>query len=197
MANKRRTQIFGFLSAIAFLFSIIQMINVYAHDHDDDEDDDHKTEISQTRSNPQESWKNLSPATNAKWKTECASCHMLYPPGLLPERSWKKMMTGLDQHFGENASLDKTVRNEITEFLSTHSADRMPNKRGNKIARSIPPNEAPLRISETLYFRKKHDEVRPQTWKLKKVGSPANCIACHPSGETGNYSEHQIKIPRQ
>ena len=41
---------------------------------------------------------------NAKWKTECSGCHMLYHPGLLPERSWNKMMAGLEKHFGENAS---------------------------------------------------------------------------------------------
>ena len=42
----------------------------------------------------------------AMWKAECSSCHMAYHPGLLPERSWRKMMAELDKHFGQNASLD-------------------------------------------------------------------------------------------
>ncbi|MDD3343356.1 MAG: cytochrome b/b6 domain-containing protein, partial [Sulfurospirillaceae bacterium] len=37
---------------------------------------------------------------------ECISCHTLYPPFLLPERSWVAMMQTLDNHFGDDASLD-------------------------------------------------------------------------------------------
>ena len=50
---------------------------------------------------------NLAPAvSNPKWKNECSACHMAYPPALLPERSWRKMMLGLERHFGQDASLD-------------------------------------------------------------------------------------------
>ena len=47
----------------------------------------------------------LPSQVNAKWQQECASCHMAFPPGLLPAASWKKMMSGLDQHFGADASI--------------------------------------------------------------------------------------------
>ena len=43
---------------------------------------------------------------NPVYKEECGSCHMAYPPGLLPARSWTKVMSGLDNHFGDNAELD-------------------------------------------------------------------------------------------
>ncbi|MDZ4210776.1 MAG: cytochrome C, partial [Methylotenera sp.] len=62
----------------------------------------------------EDSGKQMPAVANAKWKAECGSCHMLYHPGLLPERSWNKMMAGLDKHFGENASLDTATRDEIT-----------------------------------------------------------------------------------
>lgn len=140
--------------------------------------------------------KSLPQVSHPKWKAECGSCHQLYHPGLLPERSWRKMMSGLDKHFGENASLDPLTQKEITEFLATHSADRSSSRRSGKIALSIPAQAAPLRISETPWFVHKHDEVRAEVWKRPKVGSPANCIACHGGAEQGDFSESRIKIPR-
>lgn len=138
----------------------------------------------------------MPPVTNAKWKTECSSCHMLYHPGLLPERSWNKMMSGLDNHFGENANLDTTTRDEITHFLAMNSADKQVNRRSSRINQSIPSNATPLRISETRYFTSKHDEVSAATFKRKSIGSASNCAACHKNAEKGDFSESQVKIPR-
>ena len=134
--------------------------------------------------------------TNAKWKAECGSCHMVYHPGLLPERSWKKVMAGLDKHFGENASLDATTQAEITKFLAENSADKQDNRRSNRINQSIAANATPMRISETRYFTAKHDEISANTFKRKSIGSAANCVACHKGAEKGDFSESQIRIPR-
>ena len=133
---------------------------------------------------------------NAKWKTECSGCHMLYHPGLLPERSWNKMMAGLDKHFGENASLDDASRDEIARFLALNSADKQDNRRSNRINQSIPAGATPLRISQTRYFTSKHDEIAASTFKRKSIGSAANCVACHQAAEKGDFSESQIRIPR-
>lgn len=138
----------------------------------------------------------LPVVSNAKWKAECSSCHMAYHPGLLPERSWKKMMAGLDKHFGENAALDPPTRAEIEQFLISNSADRVDNRRSQRITQSIAANEAPLRISETAYFKGKHDEISAATFKRKSIGSASNCIACHKGAEQGNFSESLVRIPR-
>lgn len=138
----------------------------------------------------------LPPVSNAKWKAECAGCHMLYHPALLPERSWRNMMSGLDKHFGENAMLDAPTRAEIEQFLVTNSADKTDNRRSRRMVQSIASNAAPLRISETRYFLSKHDEISPATFKRKSVGSAANCVACHRGAEQGDFSESQVKIPR-
>ena len=140
--------------------------------------------------------KQMPAVANAKWKAECASCHMLYHPALLPERSWTKIMTGVDKHFGENASLDAATRDEISRFLALNSADKQDNRRSNRINQSIPASATPLRISETRYFTSKHDEISSATFKRKSIGSAANCIACHKGAEKGDFSESQIKIPR-
>ncbi len=134
--------------------------------------------------------------TNAKWKAECGSCHMVYHPGLLPERSWNKVMAGLDKHFGENASLDAVTQNEIAKFLALNSADKQNNRRSNRINQSIPADATPIRISETRYFTSKHDEVSANTFKRKSIGSPSNCIACHKGAEKGDFSESQVRVPR-
>lgn len=138
----------------------------------------------------------LPAVSNAKWKAECSSCHMLYHPGLLPERSWQKMMGGLDQHFGENAALDAATRDEIARFLVANSADKLDNRRSSRINQSIPANAAPLRISETGYFISKHDEISPSTFKRSSIGSAANCAACHQGAQQGDFSESKVKIPR-
>ena len=98
----------------------------------------------------------LRQVANANWKAECASCHMLYHPGFLPARSWRKLMGGLDKHFGENASLAPATQQDITNFLVKHSADQS----GAKYAKSIPATSTPLRITETAWFKREHDEVR-------------------------------------
>ncbi len=134
----------------------------------------------------------LPPVSNTHWKAECGSCHMLYPPGFLPERSWRTLMSGLDKHFGENASIDSVAQQDITNFLATHSADQS----GAKYAKSIPATSTPLRITETAWFKREHREVRADVWKRVKIGSPSNCMACHQSAEQGDFSEDKVAIPR-
>lgn len=138
----------------------------------------------------------MLPVTHAKWKAECSSCHTLYHPNLLPEKSWNKIMAGLDQHFGENASLDAITRDEITRFLALHSAEKSDNRRAQRINQSISASDVPIRITQTRYFMSKHDEISASTFKRKSIGSTANCIACHQGAEKGNFSESQVKIPR-
>jgi hypothetical protein len=138
----------------------------------------------------------LPTVANAAWQAECTSCHEAYHPGLLPARSWQAVMGGLDRHFGENAALDAATRDEVTRFLVANAADRNGNRRSAKIAASIPAAAAPLRISETSYIRAKHDEIRTEVWKRPAVGSAANCAACHRTAVDGDFSEHNVTIPK-
>jgi len=131
--------------------------------------------------------KPLQPAkTNTKFQQECSSCHIAYSPGLLPAESWRKMMSGLGKHFGSDASLDAQDNKEITAFLVSNASNRW----------SAP--TAPLRISESIWFKRKHDshEIDPAVWKNPQVKSPANCAACHPKAERGDYNERDIRIPK-
>lgn len=139
----------------------------------------------------------LPAVDNPAWRAECGSCHTAFHPGLLPERSWRKLMDGLDRHFGENAGLDPAPRKAITDFLAANAADRSDARRARKVAASIPAGQTPLRITATPWFDRKHDELRAEIWKRKEIGSRANCSACHPGAERGAYSERDIAIPGQ
>ncbi len=132
----------------------------------------------------------------ATWMKECSSCHMAYPPGLLPERSWRKTMGGLEKHFGENAGLDAAATGAILEYLAQNSAERNTNRRSSRFLAGIPASETPERITENAYFTSKHRKVAAGDWKLPKVRSPANCDACHADAAQGNFSDRGVKIPR-
>lgn len=126
--------------------------------------------------------------SNPKWVSECGACHLAYPPRFLPAESWREMMSGLDKHFGSNASMDAGSAREITAFLEQ-------NARRKNTGRDAS-GKLPLRISESSWFIREHDEVSAQVWKNPKVKSPANCSACHTQADIGDYSEHNIQIPK-
>ena len=52
------------------------------------------------------------------YQDECSSCHYAYPPGLLPESSWSKLLAkpALAKHFGENIEMKETLRVELLAY---------------------------------------------------------------------------------
>jgi hypothetical protein len=119
------------------------------------------------------------------YETECASCHMAYPPGLLGRKNWQNIMSGLDKHFGTDASIDVKVQAEIRQWLNKHAAT------GNKYSAYAPDN----RITKSRWFIHEHDDVGPNIWKRAGIKSPANCSACHMDATKGNFEDDNIRIP--
>lgn len=119
-----------------------------------------------------------------KWRTECSSCHVAYPPAALPAASWQKVMAGLDKHFGADASLSAPDTLEIAKFLEQNAAKRWKG------------NDTPLRITDSQWFKSKHREVSAGVWKRASVKSPANCGACHQGADKGNFDEDNVRIPK-
>lgn len=140
--------------------------------------------------------KTVAAPENVTYRAECASCHMLYPPGLLPARSWQAMMGGLKDHFGENATVDAATAATLSQFLVENAADHSTSRRSQKIAKSLAASETPLRFSETNYFKRQHHEISSDVWQRKSVGGPANCVACHSRAEAGVLSDDEVKVPR-
>ncbi len=127
----------------------------------------------------------LPPDTPASYAAECGSCHLAYPPALLAAHDWRRVMAGLDNHFGSDAAVDGKKGAEIKSFLERHA--------GN--AAKLGSAGDPPRISTTARFVRKHHEVPAKLWRDPRVKSAANCEACHRGAANGNYSEHDIALP--
>ncbi|MFC3625750.1 cytochrome C [Vogesella amnigena] len=131
----------------------------------------------------------ISAKAPAVWKTECSSCHMAYPPCLLPPAAWQQHMDTLKNHYGSNATLDAGDEKTIRDFLRVASAA---NKQPVVRAKA----GEPPRITTTAWFINKHDEVRADVWRRKSIGSAANCQACHSGADKGDFDEDGVSIPR-
>jgi diheme cytochrome c len=118
-----------------------------------------------------------------RWTSECGSCHLAYPPRLLAAPAWRRIMSGLDKHFGTDASMDAKTAAEIATYLERSAGT------GRRASDT-------LRITEGAWFQRKHDEVRDAIWKRPAVKSPANCGACHTDADRGEFRERNIRIPR-
>lgn len=121
-----------------------------------------------------------------KYKQECAACHVAYPPGLLPAASWQRLMKGLPQHFGTDASLDAASVQQLSAWLTANAA-------GGRRAREAPPQD---RITRSAWFVREHDDVPASAWKRPAIKSAANCSACHTKADQGDFNERFVRIPR-
>jgi cytochrome b len=133
---------------------------------------------------------------NAQWREECGSCHLAFHPSLLPARSWQKMMAEQGQHFGTDLALDEATSKALLDFMVNNAAEHSAREAAVKINGSIKPGDAPLRITETPYWVKKHQDIAESDWRLAKVKSKANCGACHQDAEAGTFEDAAMHIPR-
>lgn len=109
------------------------------------------------------------PVTNE----ECGACHMPFSPRFLPKRSWKRILSNLENHFGTDASLDPDTRDHIAAFYARYGAER-----GDDV----------LRITDTWWWVRAHRYEIPESVWIK-LDSPANCLACHGSRKRGAGNE--------
>ncbi|MBF0350043.1 MAG: diheme cytochrome c [SAR324 cluster bacterium] len=133
---------------------------------------------------------------NPTYQKECGSCHWAFLPGLLPVNSWKKLMSGLNSHFGDDASLDAETEGLISQYLLNNAAETSKARLSQKLFRGISNENPPLRITELPYIVKEHREIRPAIYERPAIKSFSNCIACHTGADQGIFNEHQIRIPK-
>ena len=160
------------------------------------DDDDHYSGT-EKRQNMKARSTGVAPVTNALYAEECGSCHFAYPPGLLPAASWQQLMTGLDDHFGDNAELDDNEEQQLTDYLTDNAADTSSYRRSRKIMSSLQNTNMspPLRITEIPYFRHEHREIPNRIINLPEVGGTlSQCNSCHQYAEKGSFNEHEISI---
>ena len=142
--------------------------------------------------------KEVQPVTNKAYQEECGSCHFAYPPGLLPGKSWAKLLDdkALNEHFGENASLDADTLKDIRDYALENSAENSNFKRSRKIALATEEGAAPLRIADVRYIKRKHHDIPEKMIKGNKdVKSLSYCNACHTKAEKGIFDNDTVSIP--
>ena len=157
-----------------------------------DDDDDHDGRKRGHDDDDRRGRGGIAQMVPAIYKTECgdSSCHMAYPANLLPVDAWQKVMNGLEDHFGDNAELDPTVQNEITQYL-VQNGDRVSSFRRSRSAM-----QSPLRITQMPYFTHEHDEISDRLIKDNpKITSLSNCDSCHERAELGFFDEDEVNIP--
>lgn len=120
-----------------------------------------------------------------KYQQECSACHLAFPPGMLPTRSWTNMMGTLDKHYGTDASLDEASVREISGWLKTNAGTY-------KRVAQTPPED---RITRTAWFEREHRRIDPKVWTHASVKSAANCAACHTAADKGNFDDNSLRFP--
>jgi hypothetical protein len=133
---------------------------------------------------------------NPKYTEECGSCHVAYSPSLLPARSWRKTMASLDKHFDSDASIEEPVRVALERHLVENAMDsEEATCRMDMMNRGLSARDVPLRITATPYFRRIHKAIGSTVWQHEKVGSSANCGACHSHADKGRYASSELRLP--
>jgi hypothetical protein len=132
---------------------------------------------------------------NPAYAKECGSCHVAFPPGLLPERSWRRILGSLSNHFGDNAELKGPDADAISQYLVANSADHNRSTRSRAIVASIPPGETPTRITETSYIGGIHGGLLDPAFQgVPKVRTLSECAACHPRAALGSFAVRRYVI---
>lgn len=130
---------------------------------------------------------------NPEYTAECGSCHMAYPPTLLPADKWRAITANLADHFGDNASLAPQVSASIEAYLVQQAAQHGKVMKHNV---PLPAGAGPQRITEQAFFIRKHDEIpRHMVQDNPKVGSFSQCSTCHNLAEKGIFDEDTVNIP--
>jgi len=130
---------------------------------------------------------------NSAFYKECISCHTLFPPFLLPQKSWVSMMDTLENHFGDDASLDAKTTESIKEFLVKNSAESSTKESSLRILASLEKEKTYLAITETPFWKNRHKKIDKAIFSQKEIGKPSNCKACHDNIENGLLNNRDIK----
>ncbi|GEP56783.1 cytochrome C [Reyranella soli] len=128
----------------------------------------------------------VPPVTDPVVIKECGSCHMPFQPVFLPARSWRALLHGLGDHFGEDATLPPETVDIIRAYMTANAGDVIGQGAGRKFMRWVAPNGTPKRITENPVFLKEHN-FPESVWKDPKVVTKSNCLACHPAATNGRF----------
>lgn len=129
------------------------------------------------------------------YASECSDCHEAYNPTLLPAASWQHLMATLDDHFGEDASLDPATTQRIGTWLQAHAAESADTLAAHVMRRVSA--EHPDQITATRFWKWMHGNIPEETFKSAAVGSRGHCSACHADAAAGLFRPASISVPEE
>lgn len=141
----------------------------------------------------------FQPISNDAYKKECGACHFAYLPGFLPARSWERVMSGLNNHFGENLQLSEAQSAALRQYLAANAADKVPDKGPSVLLERLDADTTPARITQMPVIRRQHLVVRSvlqtNTHATKAVGGITNCDSCHEKAAEGQFALQYTIVP--
>ena len=107
---------------------------------------------------------------------ECGACHMVYPPALLPARSWAKIIGDLGNHFGDDATLPAGTQVKVLAYYTKTAGDA---GKGNGFMRGLKASMTPPRITKMPFWLGIHGGFNPAAFTRPQVKKIGNCLGCH------------------
>ncbi|SDK03697.1 cytochrome b/b6 domain-containing protein [Aliiruegeria lutimaris] len=132
---------------------------------------------------------------DASFDDECSACHLAYHPSLLTGSEWRALMAGLEDHYGEDASLDPETTARITDWLVAHDAATVQTRPARMFAGTL--GTSAVSMTDSRVWNHLHEDVREEIFLRAPVYSKSNCSACHGDAETGWFSPFHIQIPKE
>lgn len=160
-------------------------------------DEDHGKHLERTRErHGKRGHDSVKPVSDPIYREECGACHFPYQPELLPSASWRKLISAMDDHFGQSLVLDDGSKSLILDYLTANSAEKSSTKIAVRIMQSLG-SDVPLRITDIPLFRKKHRKIPASVLEYQSISSLSNCSACHTTAEQGIYDDDNVLIPKK
>jgi cytochrome b len=129
--------------------------------------------------------------TPASWSAECDSCHLAYAPCLLPARSWSAILAPGADHFGEDLALTPASRERLEAIAGA------PARRETwacwKMRASIPATQAPVRITDTPFWREAHWRMDSRDFNPPRAAGRHDCGACHRDASSTTFSPRSLR----
>ena len=114
------------------------------------------------------------------------------PPNILPKKSWELIMSDLENHFGDDASIDEGTNKNILAFLVKNSAETSSMESSWNFLNSIGDKDI-IAMSDTIFWKETHKDIDKKLYNHKDIKNKANCKACHSDIEKGLIENENIK----
>lgn len=179
-----KVRLYGTL-AVVMLLSLIFSAGLYFRGY-----------IQQTDAEPFIAFTSPALPGNDTWQEECGDCHMAFHPTLLPARSWQLMLENQNDHFEEDLEYEEEKIIELLDFAVKNAAESKQTEAAFKINKTEPESSSPQRITGTVYWKEKHEEIEEKYWTSEQVGARNNCEACHLDAKTGWFEDSNMRLPK-